>query len=383
MYIGREMDGRILFYNEQTGQGKLMLPSGEKMDFSAEYWSDFNAVPKTGLQVEFLLEGGVAQDIKAASVNETEQDKPQEPEVKATNIKAGSSTFTVEETLFNYFKPIGFLIGEPPEIVNTTHQLDYLLARRFLVTAYNDLKSVDSSIYNNDDIKRRIEELQQMYRAYMEVKDRIDAPRLAFELIFLRSQPEYLQFIRYKEHCLSRLSILSQQEESLFPDIKQKEDQFKKMSIDDENRDALEKEIKGMRRNYVDAIHENANISKELMTMTDVKTSYVDKYFDGFVDQLLLKGGEHLQTMGKILNYRAYDFDKLIWQGAKKSKSIREYFNSGGIEGKYSTLTFLQYYLNTLDRDKLSHEHKDLFVLQEYLQEREQAQEEESLCKRN
>lgn len=377
------MEGRILFYNEQTGQGKLMLQSGEKLDFSAELWDDFDAVPQTGVQVTLKMERGVVQSIKASVASKSKEKKQKEAPAKATNITPGNSTFSVEETLSNYFKPIGFLIGEPPEIVNTKKQLDYFLVKRFLTTAYNDLKSIDPSIYNNNDMKNRIEELQQMHRAYMEVKDRIDVPKLAFELIFLRSQPEYLQFIRYKEHCLSRISILSQQEESLFPDIKQKEDQFKKMSIDDENRDALEKEIKGMRRNYVDAIHENANISKELMTMTDVKTSYVDKYFDSFVDQLLLKGGEHLQTMGKILNYRSYDFDKLIWQGAKKSKSIRENFHSGGIEGDYSTLTFLKYYLNTLDKEKLTHEHKDLFVLQEYLQEREQAQEEESLYKRN
>ena len=368
------MEGRILFYNEQTGQGKLMLQSGEKLDFSAEQWDDFDAVPQTGVQVTLMMERGVVQSIKASVASKSKEKKPKEAPAKATSITPGNSTFSVEETLLNYFKPIGFLIGEPPEIVNTKNQLDYFLVKRFLTTAYNDLKGIDPSIYNNNDMKNRIEELQQMHRAYIEVKDRIDVPKLAFELIFLRSQPEYLQFIRYKEHCLSRISILGQQEESLFPDIKQKEDLLKSMSKSDENWEALENEIKGMRRNYVDAIHENANISKELMTMTDIKTSYMDKYFDSFVDQLLLQGGGHLKTIEKILNYRSYDFDKLIWQGAKKSKSIRENFHRGGIEGDYSTLTFLKYYLNTLDKEKLTHEHKDLFSLLKYLQEREETE---------
>lgn len=296
--------------------------------------------------------------------------KPQETDT--ANTAAVNATFTVEETLLNYFRPIELLIAEPLELVNTQHQLNYFLARRFLVTSYNDLKNIDATIYNNDDIKRRIEELQQMYRAYVEVKERVESPKLAFEFIFLRSQPEYLQFIRYKDQCLSRISILNQQEESLFPDIQKKEDELKKMSRDDEKREALEKELKGMRRHYVDAIHENANLSKELRTMKDLKASYIEKYFDTFADQLLSQGREYLKGMEKILNNRAYDFDKLIWQGAKKSKSIREFFHSGGIEGNYSTLTFLRYYLKTLDKEKLSYEHKDLFKLLEYLEKREE-----------
>lgn len=366
------MKGRILFYNSQTGQGKVILQSGEKIDFSAELWDDFDTMPETGATVECDVKGGVIQGMRSEASPMDEPQEEEAPHVPPTPINPHGPTFSVEQTLSNYFKPIDYLIGEPPEVVNTRHQLDFFLIRRFLMTAYNDLRGLDSTLHRNRDVKEKMDEIQELHKAYQTVKDRVEKSKLAFEMIFLRSQPEYLKFIRYKEQCLNRISTLSQMEESLFPDIQKKEEQLKKLKPkEEEKRHKLEEELKSLRRHYVDAIHENAGLAEELNTMDDIKTTYTEKYFDAFVKELLKRGAEYMKVLAKILNYRAYDFDQLIWQHAAKSKMIREYFANASIKGSYSTLTFLRYYLQSLDKDKAGAEQKELFKLQEYLEKLE------------
>lgn len=365
------MRGKILFYNPQTGEGKLIAEGGEKMDFSADHWDDFDIMPEAGKTVTCRLEGGVLTGVSAVETPRTSSHESGSPEKTAASLKRGNSTFTIQQTLDSYFKPIDFLIGDPPEVVNTKEQLDFFLVRRFLMTAYNDLRSLDGSLHRDPEVTEKLETIQELQKAYRNVKDRVDKYKLAFEMIFLRSQPEYLRFIRHKEQCLSRISTLSAMEESLFPDIRKKEEEFKQIPLKEAaKRLKMEEELKKLRKSYVDVIHENAGIAEELSTIEDVKAKYTEIYYDEFVTELLKRASFYLKQLGQILNYRAYEFDSLIWNHAANSKSIKEYFASSGIQGDYSILTFLRYYLKTLDKEKLSEEQRELFRLQEYLERR-------------
>lgn len=361
------MEGRILFYNDQTGEGKIILQNKEKANFSVELWEDFENTPKAGMLLECEIIDGKLISAKASSISRESKAKISENGSSSIGGE-GQATFSVEETLKRYFAPIEFLIGEPPEIVNTKHQLEYFLSRRFLMTAYNNLRGIDPSLYKNEDIQKVEEDLKQLHKAYMTIEEKVAIPKLAFEVIFLRSQPEYLQFIKHKEHCTSRISLLTQIEESLFPDIQEKEKILREMKKNDSRREGLESELRKMRGHYVDAIHENANLSEELVTMEDIKKTYTKKYSYNFSILLQQEGKHYLNVLKKILNYRAYSFDNLIWKGTEKSKAVREYFIQGNIEGEYSTITYLKYYLKTLDKDKLNDEQRDLFKLLEYLE---------------
>ena len=242
------MDGRILYYNPQTGQGKLILKSQEKMDFSADLWEDFDVMPAAGKLVSCSITKGELKSITPVSfedevdgvelkkvfhatldIDDTFEDPSiDDEEQPKAPLSQQKPTFSVCETIEHYFKPIETFIGRPPEVVKTTSQLDFFLIERFLMTAYNDLKALDSAMHNNTEIKKLIEDIRQLKKAYNTLSARLESPKLAFEMIFLRSQPEYLQFIRYNEHCLSRISVLSKMEESLFPDIQAKEEELKK-----------------------------------------------------------------------------------------------------------------------------------------------------------
>ena len=377
------MDGRILYYNPHTGHGKLILKSQDKLEFYADLWIDFDDIPSAGKLVSCVVENGVLISVQSASsknaldeldLNRSIEDSDVDLDVDQADQARSyegeyKCTFSIDETIQNYFKPIAILIGKPPSMVHTIAQLDYFLVKRFLMTAYNDLKSLDRSLHNNAKIKKLLEEISQLQKAYHTIEARLDTPKLAFEMIFLRSQPEYLRFIRHKEHCLSHISMLSKIEESLFPDMQAREEELKLIpKTEATQRAVLEKELKSMRRNYVDTIHENAELFEELSTMEDLKVVYTQKYSEEFLTKFLKVGAKHLETLKSILNYRAYDLDKLIWAHAEESKVIREFLSSASIEGEYSTLTFLRYYLKTLNPDKLNVEQKELFKLEEYLE---------------
>lgn len=379
------MDGRILYYNPHTGQGKLILKSQEKLDFSADLWEDFDVMPSAGKVVNCKIEKGKLVSITAISF-EAELDtvevkqKPELPFDTPNQSKASQNsshntlsgqqpTFSVSETIQQYFKPIQSFIGKPPAVLNTSEQLDFFMVQRFLMTAYNDLKGLDATLHNHADVKKILDDIRQLQKAYMTLESRLNAPKLAFEMIFLRSQPEYLQFIRYNEQCLNRISILSKMEESLFPDIQAKEELLKDIPLENlEERQAVEKELKTLRRYYVDTIHENAEIYEELSSMEDLKAIYTQRFLNEFLSELMKVGGKYMETLRGILNYRAYEFDQLIWKHAEESRTIREFLHSSQIDGEYSTLTFLRYYLKTLNQDKLNKEQKELVKLEEYLE---------------
>jgi len=278
------------------------------------------------------------------------------------------STYGVSEALQNYFNSVEFIMKREPKAPNTKAQLDYFLSRRFLITAYNNLKNLDPALHDHKDIKEKLEKLQELHKAYNTVNDKESVPEAAFEMIFLRAQPEYIEYIKEKENCISRVSALTTVTESLFYEIEKREKELKKLAKNSKNRTELENAIKPLRGDYVDGIHERAQLIEKLAQMEDLKALYTEKYFDSFAAELSKLSKEYKKVLVKILNTKASELDYEIWKHASKSKLIREYFSEAGIEGDYTTVTYLGYYLKTLDKKQLGEEHAELFKFYNYLQ---------------
>jgi hypothetical protein len=280
-------------------------------------------------------------------------------------------TYSVSEALQNYFNSVDFLMSKQPSTPDSKAQLDYFLSRRFLITAYNNLKNLDPALHDHKDIKEKLKVLQDLHKAYHTVNDKTSVPEVAFEMIFLRSQPEYIKYIQDKEEWINRIAVLGTLSESLYPEIQQREAELKKLAKNDKNRILLEDGIKPLRGNYVDAVHEKAVLTEKLAKMKDLKAIYTEKYFDSFASELSQLSKEYKKVLVKILNNKASELDDEIWKHASKSKLIREHFNDAGIEGDYTTRTYLGYYLNTLDKRQLGDEQIELFKFFNYLKEQQ------------
>jgi hypothetical protein len=279
------------------------------------------------------------------------------------------STYGVSEALQNYFNSVDFLMSREPKSADTKAQLDYFLSRRFLITAYNNLKNLDPALHDHKEIKEKLSVLQDLHNAYNTVSDKASVPEVAFEMIFLRSQPEYIQYIKDKDDWISRISALTTITETLFYEIEKREGELKKLAKNDKNRLSLENGIKPLRGDYVDAIHERAQLAEKLAQMKDLKAIYSEKYFDSFAYELSKLSKEYKKVLVKILNTKASELDYEIWKHASKSKLVWEHFSEAGIEGDYTTMTYLGYYLKTLDKKQLGDEHVELFKFFNYLKE--------------
>ncbi len=284
------------------------------------------------------------------------------------------ATYGVSEALQNYFNSVDFIMKRTKKSADAGAQLDYFLSKRFLITAYNNLKNLDPALHDHKDIKEKLNALQELHNAYNTVSDKTSVPEVAFEMIFLRSQPEYIQYIQDKEEWISRFSALTTISESLFYEIEKREKEIKKLAKNDKSRILLENAIKPLRGKYVDAIHERAQLAEKLAQMKDLKAIYSEKYFDSFASELSKLSKEYRKVLVKILDTKASELDYEIWKHASKSKLIREHFSEAGIEGDYTTMTYLGYYLKTLDVRQLGDDQVELFKFFNYLKEQQKVQ---------
>ena len=346
-----KIKGRILFYNPQIGEGKLILDTKEKIDFSVDVWDDFEVGPESNILVECEFEEDILKSIKSLSVSEPAIQNISKKDISSPN-KEKTAKYSIAQTLKNYFSHIEDVMGEPPEIINTKAQLDYFLSKRFLLTAYNNLRGLDPSLYEQKEIKAKLSTIEDLQKAYNSVNEKLDVPHLAFEMIFLRVQPEYIQYQNKKEMCLNKIPTLTSLINSLEPEIKRGEENLKVVR-NKKIKEQLNSKLKKIRGSYVDAIHERACLTEELSDMEDIKDIYTEKYFHEFERELSILQVKYKDMISRILNYKAYDLDVSIWKNASNSKTIKEFFKESGIKGGYSTKTFLRYYLDTLDKSKL------------------------------
>lgn len=266
----------------------------------------------------------------------------------------------VSDALNRYFSSINSLVEKESDSINQTKQLDFFLSKRFLMTAYNNLSNFDPAIHDHKDITEKLKLVRELEKAYHSAGDKVNVPELAFDVIFLRSQPEYIQYLSDKERCLTRISVASTLIQSLSPELQEREAQIKKLSKNSTKRKVLEEEIKPIRGKYVDSVDEKAKFTEELKALPDLKEIYTQKYFTSFIEELSKLSAEYKEVLGTILNFKASELDALIWENAANSKLIQEYFRDSGIYGDYCTETYLQYYLNTLDKSKLGAEQREL-----------------------
>ena len=335
-------EGSVVFYDSKSGDGKLVLNSEEEFEFSADMWKDDISKPETGSMVECDIEDGVLKSFRSLQldISGMENDSKEASETELDESE-DSPTYSVSQTLNNYFSSVKSTIGEPKDLKSKA-KLDYFLSKRFLITSYNNLKSLDPSLHDHREIKEKINTLRELQKAYHRVTERADIPQLAFEVIFLRSQPEYIKYLKEKEETICRIATLKIFIESIEPEIKQGEAELKKIPKKDKSRIALEDKLKPMRGQYVDSVHEKSELEKKLSEMKDIKAVYTENYFDFFVTELEELSEEYQKVLAEILNYKASELDDTIWEHASKSKLIREYFDDAGIEGDYSTKTFLK-----------------------------------------
>lgn len=356
------MEGRITYFNQQEGVGKILNRNKKVLPFDMDGWVDFDMLPNTGLIVEFEVKGDKAVEIVS-------KERPKGDGEASDEVGAIKSP---KECIEEYFVPVSGLIGEYAKLLESKKELDFKRMKRFLLTAYNDLYELDSSLADNslEQKKNEIISLENKYGSFRRVAG--FPLGYAFEKIFLENQPNYQKILTKKERTLQRITAYASKEKPLLYEIEAKERDLKKMEEDGkkgtEEHKVKETTLKNIRKQYVDTLH-YVSTQRELLELISKQIdNFQKKYFKSFVREFEPLVRFYDAKLIKILNVRAYEFDSRLWGRAKRSKLIRQFFMDAGIEGTYSSKTFLKYYLRTLDKDKLNENNRSLFALLKYLE---------------
>ena len=377
------MIGKILLYRIEEGTGIILSKDSKKYSFEVMEWNDFDNMPETGMTVEFqMLDKKITSIKKVTSKNDDSSiDENEKIEKELTEEEKAFGTIdlqalsancvaegTMDKTLDLFFKDLNDTVAkfQHTSSKEEERQLDYFALKRFLLTAYNTLRDLDSKVVDITltGILSNIREIESIYTIYKRSKMQ---PKVAFQNIFLK-------YTKYKEaKCrlefnISEMNRLKGKADTLEEEIKYKTNLLKKVQKNDPRLLQAVEALKKMKRIFVDTIDNMGTIREENEKLVPITREYYDRFFEDFLEKFNSSYELNMKSLKQIIDSLTYTFDRELWQRAKYSKNIRNFFEQSNIEEDFSTLTFLKYYLRSLDQSKMSEEQRSLIKLKEYLE---------------
>ena len=355
------MKGKILSYDPIKGEGKIIIKNQGIKIFSIDNWIDYNVSPAVGLEIEFGMEDDKIVDILSSNSSEIllEQLNSTIEYVLPSNLKIKEDTslnYCLEE-FFEKFKRIAL---KYKDLLRNSKTLPYKKIKRFIFTAYNNLLEIDGRINDKNlvDVKNSLDEIEYHYdKLFSETKNPI---YVTLEKLVLNKQKNYQvlkkRFENNKElitEATKNANILEIKIEKLKKDI---------LSLKPKSKEYNEQVniLKAYKRKYVDLIDMAQNLKEENSQIIDDISQFENVYKKIFEKIFSQEVSVLLKILKKELNVLAYEFDTILWENAKKSKSIQEFFEEAKIEGGYSTKTFMKYYLKNLKTDKMNAKDSEL-----------------------
>ena len=385
------MRGKIIVYSQETGMGKIITPDHYKLKFNIDEWNDYDTMPTIGQEVEFDVKDDNAYNIhlteskssnkkshtditnsalnstKKSSDNKKKDEHNHRQKDEKSKYPEIDVTLDIKSCLEIHFSEIINKIEECEELLQNNHTLDYIKIRRFLLTAYNNLIEIDYSFENNELLEAK-QKLQNAYSLYLYFNSEVEILQKAYERVFLSRQTEYRELYKKMQFNKAEISRLNSKIKALETTISEKNEKIAKISRRSDEYRELINEIKHLKGTMVDAIHRVGKLTEENQLFINMVDNFYKKYYENFKNIFQEFIDLHKPKLEKIQNVLAYQFDTLIWKKANSSKAIKRFFHQAGIIEEFSSVTFLKYYIKTLDEKKLSQKNRELLELLKYLE---------------
>ena len=409
--------GKILFYSLEKGKGIIISSEKKKYRFEVMDWNDFDVMPQQGLAVAFeadadeakliiVLKEEVKSDYTQSNTKETSQEKPTEyVNNKNTSHNHSKQAFryknsdltqaeedtleqisdysesidsigkniqlscSISQTMKQYFSLIKTNIQKRVGYKKIQGRINYLLAKRFISTTYNNLQEIDFGVIT-PRIKSINDDLQLMDALYKEFENNVKYPTTAFENIFLSNQKEYNYLNKLNKEIQEKLSLLKTKEASIGSLKKLQTEKLEKIAKNNKEEYATKlNELKVLNGTYADIVHMIAKLQEEYTQNNEKLDAFSNSYRSEFFKEFQKEAKYYKKALVEILNAQAYLLDANLWKEAKVSKAILAYFNELTVDVELNAKGYLKYYLNSLDETKSSENTKELFTLYEHLQE--------------
>lgn len=222
----------------------------------------------------------------------------------------------------------------------------------------------------NDVLKKIKQEILQLFKEYTNYEKKTQyTVGYAFEVIFLSRQVEYSKTITRVDEIQANLANAQAQSGALSVSLATEEKALTKRDDKGSKEYAeFEKEVKQMRKRYVDLLNFIGNQKTALVNTNERIKRFKEEHYSAFQSVYEPMTSDIKTRFVALLDTKAYDFDTTLWSRAKYSQSIKHFFRNSRIEGSFSSKTFLRYFLRGLDKSKLSPRSKELFDLLHYLE---------------
>ena len=374
------MLGVIALVNVDENSAILIDENKKQYSFNLEDCIGFESSPKVGEKVVFDLNGEEIFFVEPIKKEKTEKNISNElvdnnPDIFISSKKSNINLHVnisldrdVKDCLDNYFEEVISAIYEYEAEFSDGETLNFILMKRFLNTAYNNLRDMDGTFMDEYLLELR-GDLKVLESVYQKFHKKNSIPEVAYETIFLEQQATYQSYKKRMQTNSSELYTLK-------TTIKSIEFQIKNTQQDIHNASTLKQkelkeiELKRYNRYYVDSIHRFGNLKDENIKLKNSLEKFEEKYKKEFVIIYNDEAKKYDKFIREQLDGYAYEFDKKMWEAAENSSSIRSFFKRANIDDDFSSKTFLKYFIKGLDETKFSKEHKRLYSLLEYLEGR-------------
>lgn len=395
------MQGKIIVYSAETGLGKIITQEKKKFNFSVDDWDEYETMPAIGQIVSFIPESIRAQNITLLDPPKNEQPAAPPTEIPSTStpvaepesqvvdlssvstpgaaaaepengsINAIELSMEVDECIKTYFANIILATHGHDTIKPGSHELDFLRMKRFLLTAYNNLIEIDQGL-ENKELSVRKNNLLEIHKVYLEFESKVSYVKRAYEIVFLKRQAGYKRLherIERNKNEIGRLGGIAQSQDEL---IKSKSKQLSQLAPKSEAATTIRDELKILKRTMVDAIHQMGTLTESNRIAVELLDNFYKMHYDRFTQEFSRFVEATRSKLLTIQNHLAYKFDTLLWLQANKSKAIGRFFQEASITDEFSAVTYLRYYIKSLDTSKLNEQNQELLGLLGYLEEQAQ-----------
>ncbi|MCV6608272.1 MAG: hypothetical protein OIF32_08675 [Campylobacterales bacterium] len=240
-------------------------------------------------------------------------------------------------------------------------KIDYFLIKKFLYTAYNNLKDIDFSLNTSTiiELEKKIQTVEKSYNRFSFELNK--SYELQYNEIFLQKQNGYKEVLSATSKRKKTSEMYKAKAKSLEEGIKKLKEKAKKYKKDSDEYKKIILTYKKYNTQYTDLIHKAATLKEEAVFLYQFIKIFKETHLPPFKEIFLGKGDDTKTHYVEILNSLGFLFDKELWKEAKHSKEVKSYFKRANVIGKLSSATYLKYYLKTIDKSKNDEKIKRLF----------------------
>lgn len=277
---------------------------------------------------------------------------------------------TTEGLIHSYFVSLEDALTKYHRYMNVAKEIDFLKMRRFLFTAFNNIREIDFDLMNTE-LKLVFDDLNQIIDIYAQFKQRVSNVKKAFHELFLSKHDEFVMYERKLNNNLHNVVIYEGQIKIAEAGLKKLTSKIKLIKKDSEEYMLFESKMKSFKKKSVEAVHNKRILEDENIILAQYLQMIIDENEESFREKFIYSAKIFNQKIVLLLNKTAYNFDVSLWKYANQSKLIQkhfEYLNNKNL----SSSTYLKHYLKSLNHENLSEENLELLKLVPYIDSLEQ-----------